>query len=350
MDTKNLDTKDQILKIQRFWRAYKDNQLYKLLVFFLRRLESLPFDQLMKLILPEEAQMLKDNGLYVPKLKFRLIGKVFPPHICFKVYYQAKWCSIAYYCGRQQFNQSSGRPEEGAREHVSPVMQKVLQMVGHRRCTMAILQDCAMFGLLEGSRICRGTSPSKERSIFIMDQSDSLVDDLPAYLGGKQNSWRLLDGKVLLRDSFSWGVLNRLNKSGKHHQSAKHPHHLSLLYATQPNNTEPICRAFLRHLDGQLGSQDRRKSRRRDASQLQRIEKMRAIYQQRTDRGMDKSNVKEPNNSMAYLFNEELCPLPDFRGPEIVALDDMYKWSQNLPEEITTQKKYHNLNCMISQI
>ncbi|XP_048093736.1 uncharacterized protein CXorf58 homolog isoform X2 [Alosa alosa] len=171
------------MKIQKFWRSYQDRTLFHLLLQTVRKALSNPewpsrvpqesslTPAVLRQLNPREAQLLRDPSMHC-KVRFRFCGSQFPPIIVFKIFQSG---------GRQHY--ISGKKIFRPYNQATPQTCKIM---GNRKFLDLLVTD----ELLHlGQRVADAADVVCMRDFM---QYSSHLDELPAYLGGRSNSWRTL--------------------------------------------------------------------------------------------------------------------------------------------------------------
>ncbi|KAL0993996.1 hypothetical protein UPYG_G00116540 [Umbra pygmaea] len=184
MDSNNMEQHVfAALKIQKFWRAYQDRRLFKLMLLTVRDAEHCLASAILWQISPREADLVRDPSMQC-KVRFRFSGSQFPPVIVFKIFHLGG--QRQYISGKRVFRTSNEATTDACR------------MMGNRIFINHIIADEIQW---EG-RIIADTSDITCMRDFM--QYSSHLDKLPAYLGGRANSWRTLSLQGFPQNILQW--------------------------------------------------------------------------------------------------------------------------------------------------
>lgn len=177
-------------RIENAWISYRNRQMFKLLKHSVCVAEnSLSFD-ILKKVCPKEASFFKDKSVSL-KVRLRFGGYEFPPKIFFKIYLSNK-LNVKYVSGKKVIKAGS----EAARD--------ACDLMGRRNFYDLIIKD-----LLHE----RSHGVSDEVDVTTLKdymQYTSLLDEMPAHMGGKENCWRQLTLENLSRQTLFYDVVDFL--------------------------------------------------------------------------------------------------------------------------------------------
>jgi hypothetical protein len=100
-------------RLERWWMSIRDRRIFKTLKFAICSSEHSLTHEILRKLNPREAHLLNDPSMHV-KIKFRLDGTNFPPHIVFKIYTQST--SIKYINGRNTIHPMSEALEDARQQ------------------------------------------------------------------------------------------------------------------------------------------------------------------------------------------------------------------------------------------
>ena len=164
--------------IENAWIRFRDRQLFRILTHSVRTLENFMSHDILRRTSPKDYELLQDNS--VPfTLRFRFSGAEFPPVIVFKIFTDssvvpARYVSPAMMNGKQQVTDK--------RKFYSDLVK----VRGSHSVTAQLLKDEVLhsqYGILSPEECVTSKDCLKLKSI---------QDELPAYMGGKGNTWRKL--------------------------------------------------------------------------------------------------------------------------------------------------------------
>ncbi|XP_029459274.1 putative uncharacterized protein CXorf58 homolog isoform X2 [Rhinatrema bivittatum] len=92
--------------IQQAWKSHRDKNLFKLLKQAARAAEYCVTHQILRLVSPLEAELIRDPSMQC-KIRFRFAGHEFPPFIVFKIFHHKGSHGNQYINGKRALNPSS---------------------------------------------------------------------------------------------------------------------------------------------------------------------------------------------------------------------------------------------------
>lgn len=126
------------------------------------------------------------------RIKFRFAGDEFPPYIVFKIYTHICDGHVAKYIdGRNMIKPNSIAAKEACNQ------------MGNRKYFNIMITDT-----LQQQDKTNITHPDHVVSLKEHMQYSSLIDDMPAYLGGRSNAWRRLNLQDLPRHTIFYDVIS----------------------------------------------------------------------------------------------------------------------------------------------
>ncbi|XP_012989803.3 putative uncharacterized protein CXorf58 homolog [Esox lucius] len=173
-------------KIQTYWRAYRDKRLFQLMFLTIRAAEHCHAPAILRQLSPREADLVRDPSMHC-KVRFRFSGSQFPPAIVFKIFHLGT--GRQFISGKRIFQPSTQATTDACR------------MMGNRKFINHIIAD----EIQRQGRIIADTCDITCVRDFM--QYSSHLDELPAYLGGRENSWRYLSLRRLSRNILQWDSL-----------------------------------------------------------------------------------------------------------------------------------------------
>ncbi|KAM6151480.1 uncharacterized protein CXorf58 homolog [Rhynchocyon petersi] len=265
------------------------------------------------------------------KVKFRFGGEKFPPYIIFKVFLHNEGHGCKYFSGKNMWKSSD------------EALVDAYKMMGNRKFVSQMLQDECL------SRQFRITNEADIVTKRDYVQYASLIDELPACAGGRNNLWRKLNLENISRTTLIYDIVNysecrkisdRLNKELKYllerpKTEAVRQHHrriVSEVRCSLPSLAiTPMYQSYReQNQTKHLG--------RRSKKALMRVEKMRKAYMAREEETAPLTT--EPKKSTLEKDQEIVTSTPAFNIPrfeEPVSDDEwskeekeLYRWSQNL--------------------
>ncbi|KAF5395641.1 hypothetical protein PHET_11714 [Paragonimus heterotremus] len=89
----------QASRIQKWWRSRREKIIFKHIVSIMKSLELIPQKDLLQRLCPLEAKFLKELYVFNFEIKLRLVGYMFPPNLCYKIFVNYKNPNIEYFNG-----------------------------------------------------------------------------------------------------------------------------------------------------------------------------------------------------------------------------------------------------------
>ncbi|CAG5126190.1 unnamed protein product [Candidula unifasciata] len=184
-----MDIQTAVMIITKAWIRYRDKQMFRLLKHSVCAAEnSLSFEILRK-VSPLEAKMLCDKSQQV-KVRFRFGGEEFPPLIFFKIFIHGAAPRVNYISGRKMIRPTSEAAEDSLRQ------------MGKRLFYDHLLKDAIQH---------QHYSVTDEIDITTLKdymQYLAVLDESPAWQGGKENYWRKLTLDDLPRHTMFFDVVD----------------------------------------------------------------------------------------------------------------------------------------------
>uniref|UniRef100_A0A8C7UYS7 Uncharacterized protein n=1 Tax=Oncorhynchus mykiss TaxID=8022 RepID=A0A8C7UYS7_ONCMY len=119
---------------------------------------------------PREADLVRDPSMHC-KVRFRFSGSQFPPVIVFKIFHLGG--GRQYISGKRVFRPSNQNIFDKSSLHIQSILEQYFYII-HKT---------------------------------IVPYYSSHLDELPAYLGGRENTWRFLSLQGLSRNILQWDSL-----------------------------------------------------------------------------------------------------------------------------------------------
>ncbi|XP_071950456.1 uncharacterized protein CXorf58-like [Antedon mediterranea] len=303
--------------IERCWCSYRDRQMFRLLKHAICAAEhSLTYEVLRK-ISPLEAHLLKDRSMNA-RIRFRFGGSEFPPLILFKIFTHTKHgIGLQYYSGKKCIKPASEAAVDAC------------QMMGNRKFYDQIISDACQY---EKHGITEEVDVTTVKDYM---QYLSVLDELPAYMGGKENLWRKLDLNILTRSTILYDIVDYIEGNQASPRLKSEMKALISRPITQDMQREHIrIISELRSVDPLVlvksantarGTSAGRSSR-GSRQAKQRADKMKRMYQS--------ANENEPGLQFdVTLLNEGVnnsFELPQSGDELEEEADQLYTWTQNL--------------------
>ncbi|XP_041483306.1 putative uncharacterized protein CXorf58 [Lytechinus variegatus] len=179
--------------IERCWCSYRDKQMFKLLKHAVCAAEHSMTYEILRKVAPNEAHLLKDKSMKA-RVRFRFAGSEFPPVILFKIFTHTEGRGLKYFSGKKIIKPASDASVDACRE------------MGHRKFYDQMIADTCQH---ERDKI---TDEIDVTTVKDYMQYISNLDEMPAYMGGRENLWRKLDLNVLPRTTILYDIIDYLNR------------------------------------------------------------------------------------------------------------------------------------------
>ncbi|XP_030837862.1 putative uncharacterized protein CXorf58 [Strongylocentrotus purpuratus] len=328
--------------IERCWCSYRDKQMFKLLKHAVCAAEHSMTYEILRKVAPNEAHLLKDKSMKA-RVRFRFAGSEFPPVILFKIFTHTEGHGLKYFSGKKIIKPASDASADACRE------------MGHRKFYDQMLADTCQH---ERDKI---TDEIDVTTVKDYMQYLSNLDEMPAYMGGRENLWRKLDLNVLPRTTILYDIIDYLNRGSMSDRlrpeirlltsrpltQEMQLKHIKLISKLRTPLLTPIPAGSLPPSRGPSPGVTSRRSR----QAKQRASKMRKMYMSPTeDPDMVPQNTARterlpgPGNHQSSptprfdhhvnqdAFDDEDAMDGDMEGWEDEA-DKLYTWTQNLSME-----------------
>ena len=306
--------KDAVLRIENWWIRRRNKKIFCLLKEGICAAERTLSHQVLRKISPAEAELLNDPALDT-RVRFRFGGDDYPPRILFKIFTNIKACgnSIHYLSGKKCIKPGSQAAVDASK-----------QMGSRRLMEQMIVDTCQR----QGGRV---TNDSDVTNLKELVQYRACLDETPAYLGGKENTWRELDLKILPRHHVMHDVSLYVTRGVV---TANLKHSFPKFWPHSPCQKIKQIRSLMnvRHLTQLSVEKPRALSSRRTA--VQRAKAMRELY---IDAGRKHAtNTPEEGYQLTVSPDSELEIIhsPDGWDDDDEALS-LYEWTQTLPVDVT---------------
>jgi hypothetical protein len=203
-----------VVVIESAWISYRNRRIFKLLKHAIRAAENFMALDILRRVSPKEAGLLSDPCTQV-KVRLRFGGACFPPLIFFKVFVcNRNGYGIKYFTGRRMI-----RP-------YSPAARSACNLMGAR----VFLNQLALDTIHH--RAYGFTDEIDVSTLKDYMRYTSILDETPASLGGRENSWRQLTLEALPRHVMFYDVVDFIYN---HHMSPALFHELPILLAPPVN-------------------------------------------------------------------------------------------------------------------
>ncbi|XP_045146681.1 uncharacterized protein CXorf58 homolog isoform X1 [Echinops telfairi] len=175
-------------QIQRAWLCHMDKRVFQLLKHTICAAQSFATYEILRKVSPSEAKLMKDPTMKC-KVRFRFSGEKFPPFIVFKIFLQTEGHGYKYISGKNVMKASN----EGVHD--------ACKRMGERKFIEQILED---------ERLFQKFKVTDEIDIVTMKdymKYSSLMDETPAYAGGRNNYWRRLNLDNFPRTTMMYDII-----------------------------------------------------------------------------------------------------------------------------------------------
>ena len=309
--------REAVVQIESWWIRCRNRKIFFLLKEGICAAERTLTFQVLRKISPVEAELLNDPALNT-RVRFRFGGTDFPPRILFKIFTSIKSCSssIHYLSGKKFIKPGSKAAVDAGRQ------------MGNRRLMEQLIADTCQ---QQGGKV---TSDYEVTNLKELVQYRASLDETPAYLGGKDNTWRELDLRVLPRhhvmhDVSLYATKGVITPNLKHSFPKFWPHSpcqkikqiRSLMNVGQAAGTGPCS------------ERTRAPSSRKAA--LERARAMRELYLSEEGRQMTNTPEEEFSLGGQALPPDTECPGEGEWDPDEDEALSLYEWTQTLPVDVT---------------
>ncbi|XP_023419399.1 uncharacterized protein CXorf58 homolog [Cavia porcellus] len=320
-------------KIQRAWFMHLDKVIFQLLKHTICAAEYCVTHEILKNVSPSEAKLTKDPSMKC-KVRFRFSGETFPPFIVFKIFLHTEGHGYKYFSGKNLFKPSS------------KAVIDACKMMGRQKFYEQIMEDERLF---QKFKVTDHVDIVTTQDYM---QYSSLLDEIPASSGGKNNLWRRLNLKSIPRTMMIYDIVNyaesgvmsgRLQKEMKYllqrpQTEEMHQHQLQIVSEVRSPSLaslHPLYRPY------QQQSKVRHLGRRSKQAQM-KVEKMREAYM--TPKKKDASEqpqtaappkrVQETTVFSSPSFNivkyKEFTSSSDLKEEEEEEEKEVFAWYQQL--------------------
>ncbi|XP_067949647.1 uncharacterized protein CXorf58-like [Watersipora subatra] len=307
--------------IERAWLSYRDRKMYKLLKHATCAAETSLSYEILRKISPKEANLLRDKGMPV-KVRFRFGGEEFPPMVYFKIFSDTSITRVKYMSGKKAITPASKAAEEAC------------DLMGKRKFLQIMVQD----------NMCQArykvTDEMDVTTLKDYMQYLSHIDELPGYMGGKDNFWRKLTLDVIPRQTIFYDIMDFLH----HKNLTKRLQEEMPLLAKSPVNADIEFRHIetISRMSTPPATQHSPtkvsiplKSGRRSKQAKQRVEQMRKMYGLLTDTMIIQVTLVA---ILLDLHLDSVCKLQAVERQEEVSdeeglgeeADKLFQWTQEL--------------------
>lgn len=317
-----------VLEIENWWMRRRNKKIFLLLKEGICAAEHTLSHQVLRKISPTEAELLNDPALDT-RVRFRLGGEGYPPRILFKIFTNIKSTgsgssssssnSIHYLSGKKCIKAGSQAAIDASKQ------------MGNRRLMEQLISDSCR----EQSAGGRVTNDSDVSNLKELVQYRACLDETPAYLGGKDNTWRELDLRVLPRHHVMHDVSLYVTRGVV---TANLKHSFPKLWPHSPCQKAKQIRSLMKKT-GEVCFVDKSRSVSCRKSVAKRANMMRELYLEGEQREMKKTGeeVCYERNQLTVTPDSEIDLFQDPDGwdeDEDEALS-LYEWTQTLPVDVT---------------
>ncbi|XP_055978036.1 uncharacterized protein CXorf58 homolog [Sorex fumeus] len=180
---------EKALIIQRAWLSYSDRGIFQLLKHTICAVEHYVTYEILKKVSPSEGELIKDPSMKY-KVRFRFGGETFPPYIVFKIFLHTDGHGYKYFCGRNILKSSTEAIADSYR------------LMGKNKFYNQMMED---------EHFHQKFKVSDEIDVITMKdymQYSSLLDNIPASCGGRNNHWRRLNLKNIPKTMMIYDIID----------------------------------------------------------------------------------------------------------------------------------------------
>ncbi|XP_078088587.1 uncharacterized protein CXorf58 homolog [Mustelus asterias] len=313
--------------IQTSWCSYRNKQLFRLLKHTICAAEHCLTTDILRKLQPSDAELLKDTSMSY-KVRFRFAGEEFPPILVFKIFQHTGNYKNQYFSGKRII-----KPATEAAAASCKIM-------GHRKFYNLIIQDNLQY---------QRTKIADEVDIVTMKdymQYTSNLDETPAYLGGRDNCWRMLTLTNLPRTTIMYDIMDyaqsktlsqRLKKELPTLLSKPITEEIQLQHIRAISQTRSPCLSSqFPPRRSSMSSKTSREPQRRSYKTQLKVSKMRKMY------GLDKEDElnKTTQHNLAQDGSQFVTSCDEDKKSQVAFLasdeewelevDELYAWTQEL--------------------
>ncbi|XP_067848398.1 uncharacterized protein CXorf58 homolog [Heptranchias perlo] len=315
--------------IQTSWHSYRNKQLFRLLKHTICAAEHCLTADILRKLQPSDAELLKDTSMAY-KVRFRFAGEEFPPILVFKIYQHTGNYKNQYISGKRIIKPATEAAAASCR------------IMGHRKFYDLIIQDNLQY---------QRTKIADEVDIVTVKdymQYISNLDETPAYLGGRDNYWRMLTLTNLPRTTIIYDIVDyaqsrtlsqRLKEVLPNLLSKPITEEIQLQHIKTISQTRsPSPGTHISPRRSPKSSETSRKSQRRSYKARLKVSKMRKIYG--LDKNKEEKLSKPTHHSLAQDGSQLLtCSNQDEKSQNAYLasdeeweheVDKLYAWTQEL--------------------
>ena len=309
--------RDAVLRIENWWIRRRNKKIFCILKEGICAAERTLSHQVLRKISPTEAELLNDPALDT-RVRFRFGGEDYPPRILFKIFTNIKACgnSIHYLSGKRYIKPGSQAAVDASR-----------QMGSRRLMEQMIVDTCQR----QGGRV---TNDSEVTNLKELVQYRACLDETPAYLGGKDNTWRELDLKILPRHHVMHDVSLYITRGVV---TANLKHSFPKFWPHSPCQKIKQIRSLMSLRNVTQGSVEKSRPLGFRRTAVQRAKAMRDLYLDGERRHVNNT----PEEGFSHRDQLTVSPDSEFEiihSPDGWDEDDealsLYEWTQTLPVDV----------------
>ncbi|XP_065889234.1 uncharacterized protein CXorf58-like isoform X2 [Dysidea avara] len=300
--------------IEKWWIRTRNRKVFEVLKRAVCTAEHSVTSEVLRKLCPLEADLLKDPTIKA-KVRFRFSGTEFPPKIVFKVFISSGGFGIKYFSGKKVITPAS----EAARD--------ACKQMGDRKFCDQMMSDACQHAQQ------KITSDVDVTSLKDYVQYSANMDESPAYVGGKDNTWRNLKLDSLPRGNKFYSIMDYLSawpllKEGNSFQKMRN-------FSRPPTQEEKmVCIRSVTSVksppkhSGRVASASRESSRRSKKAHLH-VEKMRKMFERNKPyKSQGNTEMRDDHTSTSNDVPSEDDDDDDDDWER--EADELYQWSQQL--------------------
>ncbi|XP_012791631.1 uncharacterized protein CXorf58 homolog [Sorex araneus] len=309
--------------IQRAWLAYADRGIFQLLKHTVCAVEHYVAHEILKKVSPAEGELVKDPSMKC-KVRFRFGGETFPPYIVFKIFLHTDGHGYKYFCGRNILKSSTEAVADSYR------------LMGRNKFYNQMMED---------ERFHQKFKVSDEIDVITMKdymQYSSLLDNIPASCGGRNNHWRRLNLKNIPKTMMIYDIIDFVQsgtvskrfqkemKFLKQKPQSEEMHQQQLQIITDVRICQPTIHV---QLPARQEAKEVKYLGRRSKQAQTKVEKMRKAYKTPTKKTMkmepeEKVILSTPSFTLVKLkeTSSGISDDEDFEKEE----QELFRWWQDL--------------------
>lgn len=315
---------EAVVRIEQWWIGVRNRRVFTVLKKAICAAEHSLTSEVLRKISPNEAELLKDPTLQA-KLKFRFGGSSFPPVVLFKIFTSLAsrgGGGVQYMSGKRMIKPASQAAEDARTQ------------MGNRVFYDQMLSDACQHHQL------KITDEVDVATVKDYMQYMTNLDESPAFMGGRENTWRKINLDVLPRHSFLHSLVEFLEQahfpsglSLQRLQSLAHPpsqaQQIDHIKVVTSLSTQSVI-SPRRRLPSSQGSS--RGPSRRSRQAQQRVERMKKAYEitklPSTSPEVERppSNEEDDSRHQEHLVSDDDVEIEEW-DKEVC---ELYQWSKQL--------------------